>query len=120
MTTTQFFRSCRDLVRVRWTLFIKKAGALHLILVIDRVNENYAAALAPIVAVARDRFGSSIKDPNDIHAAAEALCLSRQNATLITAAAFSDAPPDKRVADVRHELIAATRNRSLLFDLVRS
>lgn len=114
MTTTQFFRSCRELVELRWARFLKKHGRLYLIHVADYLGERYDLALDPIVAVAKDRFGSGVRDSEDVHSAAESLGLTTQNATLLHSASFFDKPPDERVKEVCSEMLAAVENCSFL------
>lgn len=119
MTAILFFQSCRNLVQVRWAMYLKRNGAINLIHVTDYLDRRFELSLVPIVAVAKDRFGNKIYDPYDVHFAAESLELSKQNATLILAASFSDAPPDKRVREVREEILSAVSHRSCLIDWYR-
>ena len=120
MTVIKFCRCCRELVIVRWVKFLKLNGELHLLSVTDYLNEQNHLSLNPIVAVAKDRLGAKISDPNDVHFAAKALELSKQNTTLLFAASFSDAPPDRRVEEVRREMLSAvSSHRSLLIDWFR-
>ena len=118
MTATNFFRACRDLVRVRWRAQISSFGGIEVYRIEDAVCE-VEKPYTPIVAVALDVLGKATYERPVIARAARALELRAETARLIHQASlpwdtigFLNPTASARIGDVKGELVSVlSKNR---------
>jgi hypothetical protein len=106
MTSFQFFRYCRELVKTNWTWRVHNPhGAIGMVPIIESFDGEHNDDFHPIAAVALTLTGFRSTDPRDIWRAAHQIELSPTNTTIIFTAALMAHGLDGRTLEVRSEIL---------------